>query len=145
MILKLFLTTLLSLCSFNSFATELSALTPDQLEKLQQQNNPLVIDIRTLTEWQQTGLIPNSHPLQFFDEHGRADQQKWLAELKKLQKNSDQAIVLVCRSGNRSTKVGKILTEVLGLKNIYHLSKGIQHWLALNHNLVAYCDADNAC
>lgn len=145
MILKLFFTSLFTLYSFNLFASELGQLTPQQLESLQQQQTPLIIDIRTPKEWQQTGLIPNSLPLQFFDEQGQVDEKKWLSELKKRQQSSEQAIVLVCRSGNRSNLVGKMLTKKLAMKNIYHLSKGIQQWLKSNNPTVKYCHLDKVC
>ncbi len=145
MILKLFFSSLLILCSFNLLATELGELTSEQLENLQQQQNPLIIDVRTPKEWTQTGIIPNSHPLQFFDERGNFDKEKWLTELKKLQENSDQPVVLVCRSGNRSAKVGEFLTKKLGMKNIYHLSNGLQQWKKSNHKLVESCYPKKHC
>ncbi|MDQ7090728.1 MAG: rhodanese-like domain-containing protein [Methylococcales bacterium] len=145
MILRLFFTSLLILCSFNLFATELGQLTPQQLETLQQQQNPLVIDIRTQKEWAQTGIIPKSHPLQFFDEQGHFNEEQWLENLKKLQEKSDQPIVLVCNSGNRSSKVGELLTQKLGMKNIYHLSKGFRHWLKSSHPVVENCHLTKTC
>jgi len=145
MILKLFFSSFLILCSFNLLATELGQLNPEQLENLQQRQNPLIIDVRTSKEWTQTGIIPNSHPLQFFDERGNFDEKKWLADLKDLQENSDQTIVLVCRSGNRSRKVGELLTKKLGMKNIYHLSNGIQQWLKSSHKLVENCHPNKRC
>ncbi len=145
MILKLFFSSFLILVSFNLLATELGQLTSEQLENLQQQQNPLVIDVRTTKEWTQTGIIPNSHPLQFFDERGHFDEEEWLADLKKLQENSNQAIVLVCRSGSRSGKVGEFLTKKLGMKNIHHLSNGIQQWLKTRHKLVENCHPNKTC
>ena len=145
MILKLFFIFLLTLCSFNLLATELGQLTPEQLMVMQQQKTPLVIDVRTIKEWQQTGVIANSHPLQSFDEKGHFDEDKWVEELKKLQENSDQPIVLVCRSGNRSGKIGKLLTEKLGMKNIYHLSNGIKQWIKSDHKTVENCSSNQAC
>ncbi len=145
MILKLFFTSLFILCSFNLSATELGQLTPQQLKKLQQQQVPLVIDIRTSEEWEETGVIPDSYPLQFFDKQGSFDEKKWLLELKKLHSNSNQPIVLVCRSGNRSGKVGKLLTEKLGMENIYHLSSGINQWLELNYQMTETCHPNKVC
>ena len=145
MILKLFFSSILILCSFNLLATELGQLNPEQLESLQQQQNPLIIDVRTAKEQTKTGIIPNSHPLQFFDERGNFNEEKWLVDLKNLQKNSDQPIVLVCRSGNRSGKVGELLTKKLDMRNIHHLSNGIQQWLKTNHKLVENCYPNKNC
>lgn len=122
-------------CLFSArlFAAELGQLTAEQLLDLQQQGNALVVDVRTPQEWQTTGLIPNSKPLQSFDSNGHFDQEKWLAGLDKLKSSPDQPVILVCRSGNRSGKVGQILTEQLGMKNVYHLSNGIQSWIKAGH------------
>ncbi|NOQ35362.1 MAG: rhodanese-like domain-containing protein, partial [Methylococcaceae bacterium] len=130
---------------FNLWATELGQLTPVQLMTMQQQEKPLVIDVRTVKEWQQTGIIPNSYPLQSFDENGHFDEDKWIDELKKSQENSDQPIVLVCRSGNRSGKIGKLLTEKLGMENIYHLSNGIKQWMTSGHKTVENCSPNQTC
>lgn len=88
----------------------------------------VLVDIRTSEEWKQTGLIPKSHPLTFFDRRGDYDLKKWLEDLGKIA-NKDQAIVLICRSGNRSGKVGKLLDEMGQYAKVYHLSQGITHWI----------------
>lgn len=144
MIIRLFFTTLLALYSFNIFAIELGQLTPQELETLREKK-PLIIDIRTAKEWKATGIIPNSQKLQSFDEQGNFNKDKWLAELKKLQKNDKQTIVLVCRSGHRSDLVGKMLTEKLGMKNIYHLSNGILEWVKSGHKTTETCQPNQTC
>ena len=37
-----------------------------------------VIDIRTKPEWEETGILPGSQLLTFFDERGKADPAAWL-------------------------------------------------------------------
>jgi rhodanese-related sulfurtransferase len=88
----------------------------------------LVIDIRTEAEWQTTGVIPKSEKLQAYDKQGNFDSANWLANLQKLISSSDQPIILVCRSGQRSSKVGEFLTKQ-GINNVYHLNNGIQSWI----------------
>lgn len=73
MIAKIFPFFLLALSSFHLLATELGQLTPEQLETMQTQQQALVVDIRTAKEWQASGLIPQSQPLEFFDEQGNHD------------------------------------------------------------------------
>lgn len=120
---------LLTFSSLHLFAAELGQLTPAQLETMQTQQQALVLDIRTAKEWRDTGLIPQSQPLEFFDEQGHYNLDKWLIQAKSLQKSAEQPIILVCRSGNRSGKLGNMLTNQLGMKNIYHLSNGIMSWI----------------
>ena len=117
-------------------AEELKPLNPEQLQTIQAQQSPLIIDVRTPAEWQATGIIPNSHKLQGFDSNGQFDANKWTAELEKLKTSPDQAVILVCRSGNRSGKIGDILVKQ-GQHNIYHLQNGIQGWIQTGHPVQA--------
>ncbi|WP_445371268.1 rhodanese-like domain-containing protein [Methylomonas sp. HW2-6] len=125
-------------------AAELGELDTEQLGTMQQNQNALVVDIRTPQEWQATGLIPGSHKLQSFDADGKFDQQKWLADLEKLKTSPDQPVILVCRSGNRSTKVGKMLSEQPGMPKVYHLNNGIQSWIRSGRPVAPDCLA-SAC
>ncbi len=145
MISTLFSFFLLVLCSFQLMASELGELNSTQLETLQTQHNALLIDIRTPQEWAKTGIIPHSYPVTFFDSEGQYDLKKWMAEIKKLQKKPEQPIVLVCRTGNRSAKLGKLLTQELGMKNVYHLSNGIISWMIDDKTIQKYCPPHLAC
>lgn len=107
---------------------EVIGIGPDQVAEMVKNRNALVIDVRTPREWNETGTIPSSRTLMFFDENGEYDSQKWLAELRRIKK-PDQAVILVCRSGKRSSKVGDFLDRDVGLKNIYHLENGITEWI----------------
>jgi len=120
-------------------ATELQSVTPEQLLQMQQHQNALVVDVRTEAEWQASGIIANSHKLQSFDNQGKFDPEKWLAALQQMKSSPDQPVILVCRSGNRSGKVGTFLTEQLGMKNVYHLENGLQSWVKSGHPVSPNC------
>jgi rhodanese-related sulfurtransferase len=109
-------------------ANSLGQLNPEQLQSLQQSQNALIVDVRTPAEWQASGVIANSHKLQGFDSNGKFDADKWSSDLQKLKSSAEQPVILVCRSGNRSSKIGEILAQ-RGENNIYHLSNGIQGWI----------------
>lgn len=136
---------LLSLFSSLIYADELIDLSAQQVVTMQQQDGALVVDIRTEPEWQQTGIIPDSHKLKFFNRDGKYDAEQWLTELTKLKASPDQAVILVCRSGNRSSRLGNFLTQQLGMKNIYHLSSGIQGWRQSGLRLDQGCPTQTAC
>lgn len=119
-------------------AEELGQVSAEQLQAMQQNNNALIVDIRTEAEWQATGVIPNSRKLQSFDSDGKFDSEKWLADLQKLKSTPDQAVILVCRSGSRSSKVGEFLTQQ-GMHNVYHLSNGIQSWIKSGQPITPAC------
>ncbi len=108
-------------------SSEVVGLDPDGLDKMTSQG-AVVIDIRTPAEWENTGVIPASQPLMFYDEDGNSDSEKWLKQLTKLKNNPDQPVVLVCHSGGRSSKVGEFLDKQIGMKNIHHLEGGISGW-----------------
>ena len=72
----------------------------DKIISLMKQGVPLV-DIRTNSEWQNTGIIKNSKLLTFFDKDGKSDVKSWMNKLRKMVKK-DQPIIIICRSGRRS-------------------------------------------
>lgn len=110
----------------------LGKVTVEQLQTLQQNDHALIVDIRTEPEWQASGIIPGSQKLQSFSGDGHFDAEKWLADLQKLKSSPDQAVILVCRSGHRSSKVGEFLVQQ-GIPNVYHLDDGIQAWIKSGH------------
>ena len=125
-------------------AAELINLTTNDInDKLTQ--NALVIDIRTPQEWQQTGIIPGSHPVKFFDRNGKYDADQWLAAVKHLQTSPDQEIILVCRSGGRSGKVGNLLTQKLDMSNVSHLESGISAWIKEKRPTEKTCTPTQTC
>lgn len=139
--MKPLLTLLFSVALFScsAWAEELKTVTPEQLLEMQAHKDALIVDIRTEAEWQASGIIPNSHKLQSFDNQGNFDQKTWLSELEKMKSSPDQPVILVCRSGSRSGKVGAFLTEQLGMKNVYHLDNGLQSWLKSGHRVSPNC------
>jgi rhodanese-related sulfurtransferase len=145
MISKIFSFFLLSLSSFVLIAAELVAINPEQLETLQKQQQALVVDIRTEKEWATTGLVPHSQPLQFFDADGKYDLDKWLLQVKLLQKSPQQPLILVCRAGNRSEKLGKMLANERGMTAVYHLENGLNSWAKAGKLLEKSCYANLGC
>ena len=125
-------------------AVELVNITPEQLLAMQQQN-ALVIDIRTEKEWAESGTIPESLKIQFFDKQGKYDSEQWLTQLNAHRRSSNQPIILVCRSGNRSAKVGNFLTQQLDMGNIYHLQNGMNAWSKEGREIDKGCPTQMAC
>ena len=142
--IKLTLFILLSFFTAFISAEELGQLSAEQLIAMQKQDNALVIDIRTEKEWNTTGIIPDSHKLQFFTATGKYDADKWLSDLNQLKTSPEQTVILVCRSGNRSGMVGDMLTKKMGMKNVHHLSTGIMPWIKAG-NKTTDCSTKLAC
>ncbi len=84
-----------------------------------------IVDIRREDEWQEFGVIEESHKITFFDEFGRYDLEKFLEEFTKVVTDKEQPVILVCAHANRTKSVGELLGLQLGYKNVYELDGGI--------------------
>ena len=89
--------------------------------------NMKIIDIRTPGEWQQTGIVPMSKTLMFFDERGGYNIQKFLTELNAIVKPKEEFAIL-CRSGSRTKTLAPFLAQQ-GY-NVVNLVGGINHYMA---------------
>ena len=92
-----------------------------------QSQGAVIIDIRREDEWQKTGIIKGAKTITAFTKNGRLHQdfnQKFSALVPSLK----TPIVLYCRTGNRTTKLGNALVSQLGYSKLSHLSNGITGW-----------------
>ena len=103
-----------------------------------------LIDIRTEAEWKETGIVPGSELLTFFDDKGRADPPTWLARVRGMAKRGEP-IVLICRSGNRTKLVSKFLSEQAGYSKVYNVKDGIRAWIGERRPVVPAAPAVSAC
>ncbi|MBI5920289.1 MAG: rhodanese-like domain-containing protein [Betaproteobacteria bacterium] len=97
-----------------------------ELDKLVAAGVPL-LDIRTSPEWQQTGIVPGSHLLTFFDEQGHANPPAWLEKARAIAKPGEPVIV-ICRSGNRTKAVSQFLNDQTGYAKVYNVKNGVVAW-----------------
>lgn len=87
-------------------------------EKLEQDKQAVILDVRTVAEINE-GIIPNAIHLDIY--MGR----QFIDELEKLDKSKNYYVY--CRSGNRSGQACSIM-EQMGFKNAYNLSGGMLEW-----------------
>ncbi|MDT8407661.1 MAG: rhodanese-like domain-containing protein [Methylococcales bacterium] len=118
-------TLLLPLYASNSQADHFTRLTAEQLTQLENHAQPLLVDIRLPSEWQDTGLLPGSVGLTFFDQQGRYDLNAFKQRLAALRTHPDQAVVLLCRSGRRSAKAVSLLQADRPSDHWYDLEGGL--------------------
>ena len=102
-----------------------------------------VIDIRTQPEWEETGIVPGSKLLTYFDERGRPD-PGWLEKLKPMASPGDP-IVVICRSGNRTRPVSQLLSQQAGYPKVYNVTKGIKGWIGSGGAVVPATESIAAC
>ena len=108
-----------------SFA-EVVDINNEQIIELSQSNVPIV-DVRRSSEWDQTGVIPNSILLTFFDEEGNYNFDEWYEKLQ-LEINVTDPIILICRSGKRSKIIANMMDKEFDII-IYNAQSGINSWI----------------
>ena len=92
------------------------------------QNNIPIVDIRRSSEWDQTGIIPNSILLTFFDKEGKYNFDEWYEKLR-LEIDEGKPIILICRAGRRTKIIAKMM-EIKKFDNvIYNAKNGITSWI----------------
>jgi len=103
------------------------SLDNEGLERMVQEG-ALVVDIRRPEEWRQTGVVEGSYLVTAFDERGRMTQEfpAFFGELT----DPDQPVVLICRTGNRTDALARMLMEEAGYEQVYNVSRGIVSWIA---------------
>ena len=101
-------------------------LENDQLQVMLQSDVP-VYDIRRPEEWQQTGIIEGSQLLTYVDSDGLILEDfitRFTADVDK-----DDPVILICRTGNRTSSLAYYLVEELGYTNVYNVEDGISRWI----------------
>ena len=98
----------------------------EEMIKLSNTNIPIV-DVRRSAEWVQTGVIPNSILLTFFNEEGNYNFDEWFEKLQ-LEISVTDPIILICRSGKRSKVVANMIDEKFNTI-IYNAQSGINSWI----------------
>ena len=98
----------------------------NQLLELSNTNIPIV-DVRRSSEWDQTGIVPESILLTFFDKEGNYDLNEWYEKLL-LEIDQSEPIILICRSGNRSRIIAEMMDKEFD-NVIYNAKSGITSWI----------------
>ena len=88
-------------------------------EQLSQDNNAVVLDVRTQDEVEEEGIIPNAVHIDIY--RG----QEFINEIEALDKN--KTYYVYCRSGNRSGQACAIMTQ-LGFEKTNNLLGGFSEW-----------------
>ena len=124
------LAVLLGLALFLSVNTPpYNSLNNNQLQVLLKNNVP-IYDIRRPEEWRQTGVIEGSQLLTFVDTGGRV-QPGFLEQFTNAIGKNDP-VILICRTGNRTGKLARLLMEELGYTNVFNVGDGITQWIREN-------------
>lgn len=91
-------------------------------KKLLSSNIPIV-DIRTVGEWKETGILKGSIPIEFFTEEGNYNINEFLKKLNA-KVDTKKPFALVCRTGSRTKMVAQFLSDKLNYK-VTNITGGI--------------------
>ncbi|WP_291718851.1 FKBP-type peptidyl-prolyl cis-trans isomerase [Magnetospirillum sp. 64-120] len=114
------------------FDVEVVAVTPPRyknisVDELAKQRGELVlIDIRTPEEWAETGVVSGSILLTAFGKDG-----KFVREFPLIMNDlvdGNKNVAFICRSGNRSSELARVIAEEGRYKNVYNVVGGIKAW-----------------
>ena len=86
-----------------------------------------IVDMRRPDEWKSTGVIAGSKRLTAFDHNGNFN-RNFPGEFQKFAAKNE-AVILICRSGNRSSTLSQMLTEQAGFSKVYNVTDGIKKWI----------------
>lgn len=105
--------------------TGYQTLTADQANKLIKDQSPVILDVRTPGEYAD-GHLENSIliPVQYLEKR-----------INELQEYKNKAILVYCRTGNRSTVASKILIDK-EFSNVLNLKYGIVDWHKRKYKVV---------
>ncbi len=91
-----------------------------------------IIDIRTQSEWIETGILEGALPITFFDERGNYNIPVFMKKLQEQIKQGEK-FALICHVGNRTAMLAEFLSkeyhmQVVNLAGgmMYARSKGIK-------------------
>ena len=102
-------------------------LDNEQLKTMLEQGTPLY-DIRRPDEWRQTGVVADSQLLTFVDAGGRVlpdFMHRFTSAVGK-----DDPVILICRTGNRTSTLARHLAEQMGYTHVYNVRNGITQWIS---------------
>ena len=126
MSVKFYLKLICLLFSIKIAYAEVVDVNNEQILELSKKNIP-IIDIRRSSEWDQTGIIPKSILLTFFDKNGKYNLNEWYSKLS-LKVEEGKPIILICRTGRRTRIIAEMMDKKLGYM-VYNAKNGITSWI----------------
>ncbi len=97
------------------------------LQKLQKTKNPVLVDIRTLREYQ-AGHLQGAIQVDFYN-------PRFVELFQKAVPDKNRPVFIYCRSGHRSgIAVNKL--KAAGYRHIINLSRGIIEWVQAGYPMV---------
>ena len=108
-------------------------VTPDKT--MLEASDMIVVDIRTEPEWRQTGIVPGSKCITFFDAYGNYNAEEFLKQIDALG-GKEVHIGLICRTATRTHQVAMFMHQQ-GYR-VQNLLGGVMKLMAEGYELAPY-------
>lgn len=105
--------------------------------------NLILVDVRAPQEWQETGVAEGAWPLDMCEEAFGG----WM--LAALERNPNQQVAIICRSGNRSGRLMQLFSQN-GIEGLLDVTEGMlggargKGWIPTDLPIVSIQEAYNA-
>ena len=86
-----------------------------------------IVDIRRPDEWRETGVIDGSVQITAVNAEGRLVEEFPAAIATAV--GRDEPVAIICRSGNRSALIARMMSEHGGYTRVIDAAGGIRAWL----------------
>lgn len=93
----------------------MAELKNEYLTKKFLDSNIPIVDIRTVGEWKETGILKDTIPIEFFTEQGQYNIPLFLKELNN-KVDTTKPFALICRTGSRTQMVATFLSDTYNYK-----------------------------
>ncbi|MDF1877249.1 rhodanese-like domain-containing protein [Sulfurimonas sp. SAG-AH-194-L11] len=74
-----------------------------------------IVDVRTVGEWKEEGLLKGAIPIEFFNERGKYDLNAFLQELNA-KVDTTKPFAIICHTGSRTSMIAPWMSEKLNYK-----------------------------
>ena len=95
-----------------------------------------IVDIRTVAEWKESGLIKGAYPIEFFNERGAYNIDAFLKALNA-KVDTKKPFALICHTGSRTKMVATFLSDELKY-NVIDIKGGMEAATKAHAPLVPY-------
>jgi len=84
-----------------------------------------IVDIRTVGEWKESGLLKGAIPIEFFSEKGDYNINKFLKELNA-KVDTTKPFAIICHTGSRTSMIAPWMSKELNY-NVINLQGGMEY------------------
>ncbi|MDD5401250.1 MAG: rhodanese-like domain-containing protein [Sulfurimonas sp.] len=95
-----------------------------------------IVDIRTPSEWKETGLLQGSIPIMLFDEKGKYDLNDFLQKLNSAI-DTKKPFAIICRTGSRTKILASFLSQKMNYE-VVNIKSGIVYAKYLKLPILPY-------